>query len=148
MGYTNWVATDHAVDQFISRWENGKSFAQAKEEVLALLSTSKRTDKSLKGDPIYVSAHRSEIRMVVKEGYVCVTVLGQDKSNRLSVQEEELDELNSWLQEQEEKKLEQITALEKQIFEIDEQRRILGKKKNDISNALQMLRNKKIEIPI
>lgn len=70
------VVTDHAVEQFIRRWEPTKSYDSAKDELEALMRTSKSTGtRSSYSGQIMTSGYRPEVRMIVKDGNVCITVL-------------------------------------------------------------------------
>lgn len=91
--------TQHAVDQFISRWEPNKNRQEAEDELFSLLSTSKKVGSAAYGGDIYVSGHRSNIRMLVKDRNVCVTILpppdtiNQDEAEFLKEQEQDLLDL-------------------------------------------------------
>lgn len=135
-----WAVTNHAVDQFINRWETNKGVKEAKEELLELLSTSVRqAERSATGDPIYVSPSRPEIRLVVKDGDVCVTVLSPG-NQRAVLQVEEENDILEYLQEKGEenkqKADQEIADLEAKIREVDLERKALGDKKNKLGNAL------------
>lgn len=67
--------TTHAVEQFIRRWVPDASFEKARRHLHALLRTAKCVAKTIKGDQIYVSSMSPDIRMVIKDRNVCITVL-------------------------------------------------------------------------
>lgn len=135
--------TYHAVEQFIRRWAPDKSYESAYDELIALLHTSKQVDRTPVGDSIYVSGHRPEIRMVVKDRNVCVTVLppGSLHSSLLDYQEE-MEYLRAVSEEQNAKAHAEIAELQAQISVIDEERKVLSKKKESLANQLDRLRQK------
>lgn len=96
--------THHAVEQFVSRWAKDKSYLQAEDELVALLHTSKQVGKTLRGDLIYVSQHAPDIRMVVKDRNVCVTVLPQSNNiqNLEEIIQAELEEQQRLFDEEKE----------------------------------------------
>lgn len=133
--------TYHAVEQYIARWEPSKNRQEAEEELFALLSSAKQSGKSPLGDPIFISGERPEIRMVVKDRNVCVTVLppGYNDDIDLMLQEELEDRV--FLVEQRRLALEaEIASLEAEKIVIDEQRKELGEKKHRLSNQIDVLR--------
>jgi hypothetical protein len=67
--------TEHSVDQFVRRFEPNMLRPEARSLMLELLNGSKRVGKTLKGDQIVSSDMRQEVRFVVKDLDVCVTVL-------------------------------------------------------------------------
>lgn len=133
------ILTYHAVEQFIKRWENNKSFDEAKDELFSLLSTSKRVEDSPLGDHIYVSGHRPEIRMVIKDRNICVTVLPK-KFEKRNLQEE-IEEINNYNQEKRNDLILKISNVEKEIALIDEERKKLGDKKSQFQNDLNRLKS-------
>jgi len=135
--------TQHAVDQFIKRWAPEKTQEEAAEELLSLLSTSKQVDRTKLGDPVYVSGHRPEIRMVVKDRNVCVTVLPAGNfQSAYDLYLEELEELQRIAEDNRQLVLSEIAQLEAEIAEVDEQRKFWGNKKNQLANQLDKLRHK------
>lgn len=133
------ILTYHAVEQFIKRWESDKPFDEAKDELLSLLSTSKKVEDSLLGDHIYVSGHRPEIRMVIKDRNICVTVLPK-KFEKHNLQEE-IEEINNYNQEKRNDLIFKIANIEKEIALIDEERKKLGDKKSQFQNDLNRLKS-------
>ena len=138
-----WFCTDHAVEQYISRWFPAKRFAEAKAEILALLSTAKKVDQSLCGDPIFVSPEAEKIRFVIKDATVCITVLPESKGNISFMGEEELEDTSDTFGAVVSIRDERIAFLEKEIAELDVQRKELGKQKEAAHNELQSLKTKK-----
>lgn len=135
--------TQHAVDQFIKRWAPDKSQYEAAEELISLLSTSKQIDRTKLGDPVFISGHRPEIRMVVKDRNVCVTVLPPGNiTSAYDLYLEELDHLQQVAEENKQRVLDQIAQLEAEVSVVDEQRKFWGNKKNALSNELEKLKQK------
>jgi hypothetical protein len=153
--------TQHAVEQFIRRWAPTKAQEEAAEELVSLLNTAKQMGKACAGGSIWVSGHRPEIRMVVKDRNVCVTVLPPGKNNKYveSFEEayaffqEEMEEsrLNyeahmarqNELKKDESNKLkEQIQAMEDSIAVLDEERKRLGAMKSELHNEVSALKQK------
>lgn len=135
--------TLHAVEQFIKRWAPEKSQQEAAEELISLLSTSKQVDRTKLGDPVFVSGHRPEIRMVVKDRNVCVTVL--PAGNLISAYDlylEELEHLQRAAEENRDRVLAEIAQVEAEIAHVDEQRKFWGNKKNELANHLAKLKHK------
>lgn len=69
------IITHHALEQYISRWAPNKNSTKAKKDLIELLNSSKLQSKTAMRDAIYISGLRPEIRMVIKDRNVCVTVL-------------------------------------------------------------------------
>lgn len=140
--------TDHAIEQFIRRWEPNKTIEQARDEMSILLETSKQAGKTITGDAIFVSGYRSEIRFVVKDRNVCITVLPPGKVDTAELQAEfnELYEeyikdrppMNDRVAEMEA----EILAIDKRRQEIDLERIELGKRKSLLHNELQSMKYK------
>jgi len=140
-----WCITIHAVEQFISRWEPEKPYNQAKEELEALIRTSRIIGKTKLGDTIVASGYRPEIRLVIKERNVCVTVLPQGKLEDLHLPlEEELEELLSISKRKILQTKQEIQECEEAVKSIDAQRHKLSMQKHDLCNRIQML-NKRIQ---
>ena len=133
------ILTYHAVEQFIKRWESNKPFDEAKDELLSLLSTSKKVEDSPLGDHIYASGHRPEIRMVIKDRNVCVTVLPK-KSEKHNLQEE-IEEINNYIQEKRNDLIFKISNVENEVALIDEERKKLGERKSLLQNELNILKS-------
>jgi hypothetical protein len=158
MKHCNFTA--HAIDQFIARWEPNITREQAETMLQELYQTSKSVGKTPLKDTVVISPYRSEIRMVIKDRNVCVTVLPRDKSGLLK---EELALLNDIEEDKEMLCIlnaqEQISSLEKEEEAIDKRRseiseqintltrtlrsekNELGKRANDIHNQLALLRS-------
>lgn len=137
--------TTHAVDQFIRRWRTDKSHQQAHEELEALLRTSKADGKTATGDQIHISGHFPEIRMVVKERTVCVTVLpksNREEDNLEDLLREEAEYLEMAQKKHQEKYQQEINSAEQELAIIEEERKRLGLQKTKLLNKLQTLRNK------
>ena len=73
--------TLHALTRFINRWMPGASIEQAEDEMYDLLNSAKAVGKTPLGDTMYVSGLRPEIRFVIKDINVCVTVLPPGETN-------------------------------------------------------------------
>ena len=147
--------TVHAIEQFIRRWEQSKNSEQAEEELSALLRTSKSVGKTIAGQTIMVSGHRPEIRMVIKDRNVCVTVLPPDvRIDTDLFYQEEMQKAYSLYQENNKKYWQnhkeeldkKYTNLQQQIVEaleqvksLDEERKMLGQQKSDLMIEIQDL---------
>jgi hypothetical protein len=119
----NFVITNHAVEQFMRRWAKGKSPEQAVEELATLLDTSKHTGKTPLGDTIVVSGYRPEVRMVVKDRNVCVTVLPVGQFDQaISIVQEEMKLIAEHEEGQRQTAQAEIAAMEQEIIELDLQR--------------------------
>lgn len=136
--------THHAVEQFISRWEPAKSAEQATEELAALLSTSTKLNaKTPLGDSIYVSGHRPEVRMVIKDRNVCVTVLPPgpiDNANVIYV--EEMEELNRLIQEENRAMEAELNDATSKLGELTRQLEAIKAERHDLSNKIDRLKRK------
>src|ERR1700722_2619090 len=105
--------TAHAVEQFIRRWGPDKTVQEAEEEIEALFRTSKHIGKTNAGDDVVASGYRPEIRLVIKERNVCVTVLPPEKDG---IDEEEMEHYQEIISEEARQAAEQIQVLEKEVI--------------------------------
>ena len=145
-----WAVSHHAVDRYISRAHiEGIPRWEAKQQLLDLLKSSKRTGENTKeGDPIYASEVDPTILMVVKENFICVTVLPLNKiTDEIVIKEE----ISSDLVKEKipflfaDTSLDaEISALEIEMAEVDAQKKALGEKKNKLHNQLVRLKVKKL----
>lgn len=132
--------TQHAAEQFIRRWEPSFSFAQAHSELNRLLTGCRSIGKSPLGDQIMVSGERPDIRMIVKDFNVCVTVLPRYK------EDEEIEQAQLTLEDIEHEKEQRIASIKEElaicctaIQKVDEERRALGEQKSRIQNKRKRL---------
>jgi hypothetical protein len=133
--------TLHAIEQFIRRWEPNKTHDEARSELEALLRTSKIIGKTPLNDTVVASGHRPEIRMVVKDINVCVTVLPQGGLEELNkIVKEEMEEWKENNVRSMEHLESQIAECEEQIKNVDVERVALAKKKQELSNHLENLK--------
>lgn len=136
------ILTQHAVEQFISRWAPEKGAEEAARELLSLLNTSTANGKTTHGDQIYISGHRPNIRMVVKDRNVCVTVLPAGKlDDALSLYEEEMA-IRAQLAEERQAELEgEIAMLEAERDEWEEKKKAIVKEKEKICQRIDNLKS-------
>jgi hypothetical protein len=132
--------TYHAIEQFIRRWEPEKKYAEAKEELEILFRNATAAGKTPLGDTIMASAYRPEVRFVVKDRDVCVTILPPGTLEDVThVYEEELLEL----QESNKFKIECMSAeiedCKQQKDAIDAERKQLDRQKSDLCQRIIML---------
>lgn len=154
--------TNHAIEQFIRRWESNKDPERAEEELDALLRTSKVVGKTKLGHAIVVSGHRPEVRMVIKDRKVCVTVLPPGGWGEIvSEYEDECVKLSLVIQEERRKYylehqaeyekrmgvlVQQINEGEEKVVALNEHRKLLGQQKTDLLSHIQDLRKQLREI--
>ena len=79
---SNFVLTYHAAEQYVSRWFPEKSIKEAEKDLYFMLNSVKKVDKSPKGDDIYSFNDSPDIRFVVKDKNVCVTILPPVRNKR------------------------------------------------------------------
>lgn len=142
--------TGHAIDQFRSRWRSKtrQTDRELHDELMGLLNSSKPFEKTILGDQIHISGLDPEIRMVVKDRVVCVTVLPKRNRAYLNLIDmndaavrEEFERLAQEQKEREEVMQAEILTLEQQVADIDRQRKELGQKKHELHDRIQMLKN-------
>lgn len=133
-----WHATQHAIEQFIRRWEPAKSYPDAEEELLALLETSSHAGKTIQGESIVVSGERPEIRMVIKDRNVCITVLPHQS---VTSNERELENVVALFETNADKLKEEIASLEEQTRVIDKRRGELGLAKSETMRKIAALKD-------
>jgi hypothetical protein len=160
-----YIITQHAIEQFISRWSPAKTRKEAEGELQSLLHTSTYSGQSLSGGRVMVSSYRPEIRMVVKDSNVCITVLPlyQPPSNdvqacideivemELERQEENQSSAQDYVDEMVEIGLAYELAIERAEFEIlrhkqelekvNNERLALGQRKVEIMANIRMLQS-------
>lgn len=136
--------TYHAIEQFISRYEPEKTFEEAEDELVYLLYTSHEDGQSLCGDKVYVSKYRPEVRMVIKDHNVCVTVLPKNinNSNLDDIIQNELEERRQYDLRQNNIIQHQIDEIKKNINELQQTKIELGLKLNKAKNELAKLQQK------
>lgn len=160
--------TAHAVEQFIRRWEPNKSSEEATEELDALLRTSKIVGRTRSGQTIAVSGHRPEVRLVLKERNVCVTVLpaGSFHSVPTELERELMDELMEELNSISAARISELKVdienLRLQVVVIGDQRiriedarlrlledsRELGRRKTELLNDIHVLEKELKELEL
>lgn len=126
--------TFHAVEQYIRRWEPDKDYRTARKELNGLIHNAHYTGKNRQGTMVFVSNERPEIRLLVKDNNVLITVLPPDSSldlfTEMQQHQQELEEERKfYLQEVERRKA--AIALEEQT------------KKDAINKAIREERSKK-----
>lgn len=131
--------TSHAVEQFIRRWAPGKSAAEAEDELQALYRTSRVVEKTPLGDTVVASGHRPEIRLVIKDRNVCVTVLPQGPEYN-AYEGEEHEEARIMYAKETAYIKNEIEAGEKEVADIDGQRLVLAEKKSHLKNRISNLK--------
>ena len=134
----NFTLTNHAVEQFASRWLPDHASWHAEQDLHHLLSTAKKVGRTRAGDIIYASGHRPEVRMVVKDRNVCVTVLPPREE-----QDDQETIMQQYYEGHKEQTAERVAALEKKSKDIDNQREEL---KAIYRTEMEMLQTKKDEI--
>jgi hypothetical protein len=160
--YKPYTLTIHAVEQFIRRWEPEKTYEQAEDELYALLGTSRTVGKSLKGHTIVVSGHRPEVRMVIKDHNVCVTVLPENTwSKVISVEEDDYPseeailqkELVRYYQDCKSSYAERLTNLQTELtdsqnrlIEVNEERAALGQEKTQLLIEIEQIKRELKEV--
>lgn len=133
--------TYHAVEQFIRRWEPTKNYEEAKEELDTLFRHATNSGKTPLGDTIMASAYRPEVRFVVKDRNVCVTILPPGNlEDATEIYEEELLELQASKQFKLKCMTDELEELEKQKVIVHEERVKLGLRKNSIDNKISALK--------
>lgn len=135
----SYIITNHAVEQYIKRWAPTKSFDEAKLDVENLLKYSKPDGKTLCGDKI---TSIGDIRFVIKDKNVCITVL--PFHNSISINQEEMDLIYEIYKET---RFNKINYLEEEILkqkaELDQamdDRINLAKRIHDMHNNLDQLK--------
>ena len=157
--------TEHAIEQFRRRWRPDYSDKDLRDELMALLQSSKPFDKTTAGDQIRISGHQPDIRMVVKDRVVCVTVLPKlrRRTSNLPTPEEMMEFAEEKMETKasssesdpakedwgpvfqetwEDDVRQEIEQLEKEMAVLDQQRRELGLKKSELHNRVQSLKIK------
>lgn len=146
--------TDHAIEQFIRRWEPSKSIESAKDEMEALLRTSRQVGRTNHGDVIVVSGYRPDVRFVIKDRNVCITTLPQGSSIDDALEEEREEALryaeraDSRIKEKEDDIKKEIDDLQLKILDTDEQRKRLAISKTDALNRITKLKNELIALRV
>lgn len=134
--------TQHAVEQYIRRWAPEQTFEKARSELNILLTGCKTIGKSPLGDSIVVSGSRPEVRMILKDRNVCVTVLPRyqedEKIEDILIANEQI---NTEYQNRVQYLKQEITQRTEQIEKLNEERRILGERKHELENERQRLEN-------
>jgi hypothetical protein len=134
-----FTLTNHAVEQFASRWLPDHAAWHAEQDLHALMSTAKKVGRTRAGDIIYASGHRPEVRMVVKDRNVCVTVLPpRDEDGN-----EDMLLMQEYYEENKLRGAERVAALEKKILDIDNQREEL---KDIYRNEMEQLQAKRNDL--
>lgn len=117
----------------------------ARHEISNLFHSGKIVGKTPLGDTIVVSGERPEIRLVVKDGDVCVTILPPE--NQLVGQEDYQQEVNENIKQCEERieaiRLErEAIAAEKQIvlLQFEQRRNLLSKEENNLGSRIASLK--------
>lgn len=132
--------TYHAVEQYIRRWEPEKTVEKARSELSNLLTGCKNIGKTHAGHSIVVSGERPEVRMVVKDRNVCVTVLPRyqedEKIEEIAIANQEI---NTEYQTRLDYLKKEITERTQEIDKLTEERRILGERKHELENERQRL---------
>lgn len=78
---SDFILTAHAAEQYVSRWNPELSIEEAGIEIYNLLQSVQKIGKSPRGDDIFASTERPEVRFVIKDKNVCVTILPFDKGD-------------------------------------------------------------------
>lgn len=153
------VITQHAVEQFIRRWEPDLDFEKAKKELYWLLISSSKVGKTLLGDTIRESSQRSGVRMVMKERIVCVSVLPARNENLSQWQQEQWEalelersasttnaEAGITVETTKEKFTKELESLKAKVVSLEEEKVALrnrlnkiGEEKHQASNRIQSL---------
>lgn len=148
-------ATNHAIQQFIKRWEPKKTFDEARAELEELLNNSYLEGKTPKGDPIRISGLRPEIRMVIKDFDTCATVLPAKFLNKDDVIFEEV-----WYKDSEwidralnpNKAQKDMQDAEERILQIEIERKSLADKRRELGfekeKLIQLLSKLKKYAPV
>lgn len=127
--------TLHALTRFISRWEPSLSIEQAEDEMYDLLNSAKAVGKTPLGDTMYISGLRPDVRFVIKDNNVCVTVLPPGDTNFALLQSEleflafeeeqrqhsiqfEIDIIESEIKELNDVKTELLAPIEERLKEV------------------------------
>lgn len=132
--------THHAIEQFIRRWDPNKHYADAKEELETLFRHATITGKTPLGDTIMASGYRPEVRFVVKDRNVAVTVLPPGRIEEvMELYEEELLEREAENVFKIKCMNDEIDLLKKEKASVDEERDKLAKKKSTICNQITTL---------
>jgi hypothetical protein len=144
------IVTVHAIEQYQKRWSPKASFSEAESDLKGLLYMAKSIGKTPLGHTIVVSSINPEIRMVLKEKNVCVTVL--PKSAQSIKQEIIAEEIEAFQEEINEFILlnkcnissieERLIILDSEIIKIDNERADLVKQKSLLCNEKDILQNK------
>ncbi len=153
------TVTLHAVERYQERWAPDLSRGSARAELLWLLEGAKQYGRTHEGSVIMISGERPEVRMVMQDERVCVTVLppNREYNQSFGMNPELMEDLlaESELFRQSAKVLrnslrqEEIDNIQKELKSIDEQRKrglkksvesgLLGNRKGHILNRLQNL---------
>jgi peptidoglycan hydrolase CwlO-like protein len=106
------LITEHAVSQFISRWVPEATREDAELGLIDLLNSAKKLpDKTPLGDDMYASGEWPDVRLVIKDRNVCVTVLPPGRNFNTEYE----FEVNEILEARERAK----SNLEKQIADLE-----------------------------
>lgn len=132
-----WVITTHAIDQYISRWcEPNKDRREANNELLHLLQGARPSHKAEYGGQIWLSGLRPEVRLLIKDVNVLVTVLPPDTKVDLTAE---------WMehyQSQIEMAQAEIDGVKALIEQVNHKRKALGEEKNRLMMRLQDAENR------
>lgn len=138
--------TDHAIEQYISRWEPEKNGKQAQSDLIELLNSAKKVANTASGDAVFASGNRPEVRMVIKDRNVCVTVL-PNHSNTDSEEEfqfivEKFAEEKAAIQFQIDCMTKDIEAINIQLNELAKKAQEHRKNKGDIKTQIHNLQKR------
>ena len=154
----DWTITQHAIEQYIRRYDNTLTYGHAHTRLMELLNSSTSDGRTEQGSQIYLSGLMPECRLVIKDRNVLITVLPKKKDHAEEIEfireayeaelrlkqavmitDKVITSVGEALPDIEDLK-KQILAVESEKAEIDRQRLELGKKKHEISNRLDGLK--------
>jgi sugar phosphate isomerase/epimerase len=137
--------TAHAIEQFIRRWAPDAKPWQAEKEIESLFSTSKKMGITPLGDTIVASSHRPEVRLVIKDRDVVITVLPPGEN--MEPNEDEKEEMCAAYERQQRTIRDVIETYEKEVVVLDrslahlaEKKKLLDENRSSILNKIRDLR--------
>ncbi len=155
----DWNITQHAIEQYVRRYEPETSYGDAALVLMSLLDTATKNGTTEQGDQLYVSGTKPDCRMVVKDRNVLITVLppSEDKIDEMEFLREAYEakqRLQNINLNHEIKTLEDsISTIETAVAEIDARRKelkiesgVLGQKKNLLTNELERLQKQLVVV--
>jgi hypothetical protein len=137
----DWIITEHAIDQYLSRWcEEKLDREEAQTVLLELLRGAKYSNKSAYGGMIWISGTRPDIRLLIKDTNVLITVLPPNKrlntideiADYHSIQAEQTQDIQYYYESKLEIIKSEIKNKKRVIEKLNQKQKQLEKEKSDL----------------